>query len=259
VWSPGRRRLAIAVAAATLAAAGAPATVRADDKPALGAPLEGPLRPDAQALYDRGLARFQARAYAEAVADFEAGYALDPRREFLFAEAQAKRLAGDCKGAVALYERFLTTDPPALQVNATHIGLGRCAQHLAAHPDVVMVEPPPPPPPAPAPLPRWWHDGPGLALGAAGVVALGVGVGFLIAGSTAQDDAGMTGDLAAYNRVWSTAETRRGVGVTALVTGVVLMAAGAGRFVMVRRQTALRESSVGVSFGANGLVLRGTF
>ena len=89
------------------------------------------MRPEAEALYTRGLERFATHDYAAADADLEAGYAIEPRREFLFAEGQAKRLAGDCKGAVALYQRFLTTDPAAVQVNATHIALGRCAQHLA--------------------------------------------------------------------------------------------------------------------------------
>src|SRR6185436_2393991 len=89
---------------------------------------EGAMRPEVQALYERGLARFAARDYAGAIADLEAGHALEPRREFLFAEGQAKRFAGDCKGAVALYQRFLTTNPRAVQANATQIALGRCAQ-----------------------------------------------------------------------------------------------------------------------------------
>ena len=100
------------------------------------------MRPEAAALYTRGLERFAARDYAGAIADLEAGYAIEPRREFLFAEGQAKRLAGDCKGAVALYQRFLATNPTAVQANATQIALGRCAQHLADHPEVVVVEPP---------------------------------------------------------------------------------------------------------------------
>ena len=109
------------------------------------------MRPEAAALYTRGLERFAARDYAGAVADLEAGYAIEPRREFLFAEGQAKRLAGDCKGAVALYQRFLATNPTGVQANATQMALGRCAQHLADHPEVVVVEPPrPPPPPPPA-------------------------------------------------------------------------------------------------------------
>ena len=55
-----------------------------------------------------------------------AAYALEPRREILFAEAQATRLGGDCRAAVPLYERFLATDPPPRQVEAARIALGRC-------------------------------------------------------------------------------------------------------------------------------------
>ena len=97
------------------------------------------MRPEAAALYKRGLERFGGRDYAGALADLEAGYAIDPRREFLFAEGQAKRLAGDCKSAVTLYQRFLATNPSPVQANATQIALGRCAQHLAEHPQVVVV------------------------------------------------------------------------------------------------------------------------
>ena len=81
------------------------------------------MHPAAQALYDRALAAFAARDYPAAIRDTEAGYAIDPRREFLFAEAQAKRLAGDCRGAVVLYQRFLTTAPAA--------GAGRRDAHRA--------------------------------------------------------------------------------------------------------------------------------
>src|SRR5439155_902769 len=80
-----------------------------------------------------------------------------------------KRLAGDCRGAVVLYQRFLTTTPPQVQVDATHIALSRCAQELASRPPVVVLAPPAPPPPAPRPRPpRWWHDPRGLSLAAAG-------------------------------------------------------------------------------------------
>ena len=147
------------------------------------------MRPEAAALYARGLERFSARDYAGAIADLEAGYAIEPRREFLFAEGQAKRLAGDCKGAVALYQRFLATNPHAVQANATQIALGRCAQHLADHPEVVVVEPPRQPPPPPPPPPKWWRDPYGLGFTGAGVAAISVGVGFIAASYAARDDA----------------------------------------------------------------------
>ena len=148
------------------------------------------MHPAAQALYDRALKKFETHDYAAAIGDLEEGFALDPRREFLFAEAQAKRLGGDCRGAVVLYQRFLTTRPPALQIDATQIALARCAQELARKPEVVIVAPPPAlPPPRPAP-PRWSRDPWGLALTGAGVAALGVGLGYFVAATSARSDAG---------------------------------------------------------------------
>jgi tetratricopeptide (TPR) repeat protein len=215
------------------------------------------MRPEAAALYTRGLARFGAHDYPAAIADLEAGYALDPRREFLFAEGQAKRLAGDCKGAVALYQRFLATNPSPVQTNATQIALGRCAQHMAAHPEVVVVRTPeqrPPPPPAPP----WWRDPAGLGFTGAGVVGIGVGVGFLVASYAAQHDADNAPDYDPYDQRWSTAESRWAVGVGTLALGTALTAVGVARFVLVRRQT--REAAPPeVSIGPGGVRIGGRF
>ena len=200
------------------------------------------MRPEAAALYTRGLERFSARDYAGAIADLEAGYAIEPRREFLFAEGQAKRLAGDCKGAVALYQRFLATNPHAVQANATQIALGRCAQHLADHPEVVVVEPPRPPPPPPPPPPKWWRDPCGLGFTGAGVAAISVGVGFIAASYAARDDAEAARTLDPYSNRWSTAESRWQVGVGTLALGAALTAVGVTRFVVVRRQA--REAAM---------------
>jgi len=214
------------------------------------------MRPEAQALYDRGLARFAAHDYAGAIADLEAGHALEPRREFLFAEGQAKRLAGDCKGAVALYQQFLATSPPTVQVNATQIALGRCAQHLAAHPEFVVVSPPAPPPPPPPPPAPWWHDSWGLRLSLTGAVGIAVGTGFLAAAYVARGDADDARTLAAYDDRLSTAESRRTVGVAALAVGGALLAGGVVRFVLVRREARAHAT---LSFGPGSLGFAGTF
>jgi hypothetical protein len=248
----------------TPAPAPAPPTVPAASTPAAPAAasagdVEGPMRPEAAALYKSGLERFAARDYAAAVADLEAGHAIDPRREFLFAEGQAKRLAGDCKGAVALYRRFLATGPSAVQANAAQIALGRCAQHMADHPEVVVVQSPrPPPPPPPAP-PKWWHDPAGLGFSGAGVVGIGVGIGFLAASFSARHDADNAGTYNPYDGHWSTAESRWRVGVGALALGTALAAVGVTRFVLVRRQ--LRESArrVAVWVGPGGVQVGGAF
>jgi hypothetical protein len=209
--------------------------------------LEGPIHPAAQALYDRALKKFERRDYAGAIGDLEEGFAVDPRREFLFAEAQAKRLGGDCRAAVVLYQRFLTTRPPALQIDATQIALARCAQELARNPEVVIVAPPPAlPPPLPPPR-RWSRDPWGLALTGTGVAALGIGVGYLVAAASARSDAKDASTYAAYQSRWSTSGARLDVALGALAIGAALTAAGVTRLVLVRRQA--RNQVVAVWMG----------
>jgi tetratricopeptide (TPR) repeat protein len=237
----------------------APAPAGAADAPAPApASLDGalpPMRDEARALYDRGLSLYQGRDYAGAVAAFESGYALDPRREFLFAEAQAKRLAGDCRGAVPLYQRFLADSPPDLQVNATHIALGRCAQQLASarvEPRLASAPPPPPPPPPPAPLP-WTHDRWGATLLGAGVVSLGLGAGFLAASYAARSDAGPLPDYRAHRAL---AGSRLDIAVGGLAGGTALVAGGLLRYAWARRHPTLQ---LGVALAPSGLLLGGSF
>ena len=217
------------------------------------------MRPEAAALFMRGLERFATRDYAAAVADFEAGYTIDPRREFLFAEGQAKRLAGDCKGAVALYQRFLATNPTGVQANATQMALGRCAQHMADHPEVVVVQQPRQPLPPPPPPIKWWRDPFGLGFAGAGVVGVGVGIGFIAASYAARHDAEHAPFYDPYGQRWSTAESRWQVGVGTLALGAALTGIGVARFVVVRRQAREPALPIAVSVGPGRLQVGGAF
>jgi len=255
VPAPAAPPAAPAVPAPPSSAAPAPAAPGA----APAADVEGPMRPEAAALYKRGLERFGARDYAGAVADLEAGYAIDPRREFLFAEGQAKRLAGDCKGAVTLYQRFLATNPSPVHANATQMALGRCAQHLAEHPQVVVVEPPRPPPPPPPPPPKWWRDPYGLAFTGAGAVSLATGVGFFAASVSARHDAENARTYPDADPFWSTAESRRQVSIGTLALGTALTAVGVTRFILVRRHARDMERPIALSIGPGTLQLGGAF
>jgi hypothetical protein len=214
------------------------------------------MRPETRALYDRGLAAYQSKDYATAIGAFERGFALEPRREFLFANAQARRLAGDCRGAVPLYQRFLEMGPPAVQASATQIALGRCAQQMAtetrAPPPAVVVAPPPPPP---APPPPWTHDRWGAALLATGVVGLAVGGGFLAASFAALPslDAPSWSDYAGAR---SSADTRHAIGVVGLVGGGALVAAGVARYAWVRHE---RRARATLTIVPGGLALGGSF
>jgi hypothetical protein len=216
------------------------------------------MRPETRALYDRGLAAYQSKDYATAIRAFEQGFALEPRREFLFANAQARRLAGDCRGAVPLYQRFLEMVPPPVQASATQIALGRCAQQMATEkrpplPAPVIVVPPPPP----APPPPWTHDRWGAALLTTGVVGLAVGGGFLAASFAAlpSADAPMS-TKNAYDAARSSADTRHAIGVVGLVGGGALVAAGVARYAWIRHERRVRAT---LTIVPGGLALGGSF
>jgi tetratricopeptide (TPR) repeat protein len=212
------------------------------------------MTPAARALYDRGLSLYQSKDYAAAIKALEEGFALEPRREFLFADAQARRLSGDCRGAVPLYQRFLEMTPPPVQASATHIALARCAQQMAserpAPPQLVV-----PPPPPPAPPPPWTRDRWGAALLGAGGVGLVVGGAFLWASYAAlpASDGGMHDVHAAAD---AKAESRHTVAVLAFVGGGALAAAGVARYAWVRRE---RRAHATLTLVPGGLALEGSF
>jgi tetratricopeptide (TPR) repeat protein len=215
----------------------------------------GAMSDEVRAHYDRGLALYADKDYAGAARELEAGYALDPRREFLFAEAQALRLSGDCKGAVPLYQRFLASDPAEVQVNAAHIALGRCAEQMAnatppatPPPDTTVTRATPPPSATPATPPRiapaatapWYTDAAGGVLTGAGVVGLAIGTVFTVAAMTARNDANSSAQsYPDYARFWDSAHRRSQIAVGGFAAGTVLAGAGVVRYLRVRGQRAL--------------------
>ena len=214
-------------------------------------PIDG-LAPEARDRYQAGLTAYEARDFQAAARDFAAAYALDPRREILFAEAQATRLSGDCPAATRLFERFLATAPPAQQVEATRLALARCQAAPPESPPIAARPAPPAAgpmvaPPAPRP-PRWYHDRLALALAGAGVVAIGAGAA-LLASATARDaEAGAARTFDAYRARRASAETRWRWGALGVVTGSALFAAGAGRFVWVELESGQARALLGGRF-----------
>lgn len=96
-------------------------------------------RAAANAHFTRGAAHFEARRFEAAVSEFEAAYALDPNRDYLFAWAQAERLGGDCASAVLLYDRFIAAEPPERQKRAATDNRALCEQALATRPQGIGV------------------------------------------------------------------------------------------------------------------------
>ena len=91
---------------------------------------------------DRGLALFRTREYARAIAAFDAGFAIDPHPDFLYAKGQAQRLEGDCAGAITSYRTFLATSPPETEARLTRFNLERCEADLAAAARAIRPAPP---------------------------------------------------------------------------------------------------------------------
>ena len=256
----GWRSLAPALALLPLAwgapahAAQDPAATTGDDPAAHPAP-PAPMPAEARAHYAQGLRHYGDHDFPAAIREFEAGFALEPRREFLFGEAQAYRLAGDCARAVPLYERFLGSGPSALQVDATRLALDRCARQPAAKPAAIVTPAVPAVIPAAVPTaaratadstrPPWWHDRWALGALGAGLASTGVGFGFIIAAQGAAEQANGSGTThyADYDRLWDTAQRRQTIGVAALAAGGALLAAGAFRFVWVRRHPPAKATS----------------
>ena len=91
----------------------------------------------------RGSSAFAAEQWDEAARAFEAAYADHPRRELLWAHAQALRLGGRCEDALPLYERFLDSGPTADEAADAQTNIEACREQES----IASVEPEPEPGP----------------------------------------------------------------------------------------------------------------
>jgi len=205
----------------------------------------------AKAELDRGRAKYAAHDYAAAITAYDAGYAIDPHPDFMYAKAQAQRLGGDCRGAITSYNAFLSSSPPQSEADLAKQNIAKCEALLAASsPQAPAVEPPvtkpatppvvtkPEEPPSAPPIPpphddegsRWWHDTLGLSLATGSLISFGVSIGFTIQARSESDDLANAGDLADWlntRDAWN--QDRIVAGVTA-GAGAVLAGLAIWRF-----------------------------
>lgn len=127
---------------------------------------------------------FEAQRYDDAVRLIDEAFALDPQRHYLYALAQAERMAGLCEDAIEHYRAFLAADPSDNAGQNARENIAECEDKLKQAEANPEPEPPPPvvvtPPPTPPPTVdrRPWHRDP-----AAGVL-LGIGSAVLVGGVT---------------------------------------------------------------------------
>ncbi len=235
---------------------------------------------DGEATFKQGMDLYQAGDFAAAADHFERAYAAEAKPLYLFTWAQAEIGRDDCRAAVALFRRYLDTNPPEQNKKAAETRMATCAERLVASPpdagvDVASTnepvtdagaETPPaeaaapiaPPAVAPAPIPTpvvrdrgaaspWYTDPVGMILLGTGVIAAGVGTGFLVASHGKEADAEDNGfdRYDEHRSALDTAKRQRTIGGIAGGVGVALMAAGVIRLIMREPEA---TPSVGVWF-----------
>lgn len=181
---------------------------------------------EARVHFDKAMAAYDAKRFDEALEELRAAYAIDPRPDLVYAEAQALRMAGRCREAIETYRRFLALSPPATEAAKAERHIARCGDSLQVESAIERDVPA-----ASSEAPPWYSDRLGIALTAAGVAGIGVGIGLAVAAAHARDAAMSATDYptflhAADRDAGQTLGSRIG-----FAAGGVLLAVGVVRFV----------------------------
>jgi hypothetical protein len=184
--------------------------------------------------------------YAGAAAAFERQYEETGDPALLFGQAQALRRAGDCRAAIAAFERFVATDPPRADVDAANEAIEACREILDEAD--VAVDEPEPPPPASTPMPErapprpWYTDPAGGVLVGLGVAIAATGAGLFVASYARLED--RPSSEAGYEERRRVVRGMWGSGLGLLAAGGALIVGGAIRWGVVARKRADRRVAI---------------
>ena len=190
------------------------------------------MSPEARQHLDTAERLFLVQDYARAIEEIQAGYALDPHPDFLYALGQAERLRGNCAAAVRAYRAFLQTSPPEAETARAQANLARCAEQMArerpppaAAPRVAAA----PAAPAPSP-PTWRSDWWGHALGLTALAGVGAGATCWFVSNARARDANAAPSLGEYQRQRDASIDFRVASVTAIGVGTAFAVAALVRY-----------------------------
>jgi tetratricopeptide (TPR) repeat protein len=192
--------------------------------------------PKADALVKQGSEAYAAGKYEDAISALQQALTIEPRKETLFALAQAERLGGHCTAAIAHYKQLLSlmTDFESAKLIQGNVALCENTQTTKPPPEP-QAAPPPPPPPASTTktVVRVERHGDALAtsLFAVGALSVGAAAGLYIASNNARDDATTAGTLAIHNQLDDRADQERALSYVALGVGVSAMGYAVYRWV----------------------------
>ena len=212
----------------------------------------GDARADAADHVARATEAHKRGDFANARAELEAAYALDPQPDLLYALGQVHAKLGDCAAAEASFRRFAATQSDPQVARVVEQAIASC------QPAAPVVEPAgdPAEPPAPAALPSqpsqpappppalvasatarspWYRDRLGDALVAGGVAAIAVSVIAYLGARADLDEAEdrvATPELSRYDDLLASARAKRTFAVVLAVAGGVAVMSGGLRFAL---------------------------
>lgn len=168
--------------------------------------------------------------YEDALREFQDGYSLAPKPEFLLNLGQVHRKLGNRREAIAMFEKFLlSTSPDDSRRGAVEDVLAELRAEVATQPEqvsqmkIVVV---------PAPARHWYQDWVGDTLTGIGAVSLGVGTGLFVSANATIGNADQ--DLDHYLDARDARSTRT-IGLSLLGAGTAFVIAGVIRYVTYER------------------------
>ena len=232
------------------------------------------MKPAAKIYEDQGKQKMLQHDYAEAIAAFDAGYAIDPHPKFLYDKAQAQRLGGDCRKAIITYQAYLATEPTKEYADLAHANVAKCEQVLAASnpkpetgsgaqpsDDGVKVSTTTPPPPHERPVvdsEPWWHDNAGLALAGSGVVVFGISAFAAWRANVNADLATNANTIDDWTSAYNDWNTDRIIAGVAAAAGAALIVGSGIRFVYASQRDHVTTAAV-PGHGGGMIVVGGQF
>lgn len=223
-----------------------PATARGPEGDPSGEPLGDPTEDPAV----RAATLFREGDFVAAAAAFLRAYEQTGDAALLFGRAQALRRAGNCGGAIEVFEEFIATDPPAADVEAARGVIAQCREILGEDrrepPPPVPIETPSDTPPQQRPA-RWHRDVAGGVLLGSGLVVATIG-GALLGTAYGRDGAReeSESDYEARDR---SVRALGASGVALLVGGGALLVGSAVRYAIVAKRLRRRGEVATLSWG----------
>jgi tetratricopeptide (TPR) repeat protein len=246
----------------------------------------------ARAAFDKGVTAYQKNNFQAAADALGRSFEIERDPDTLFAWAQAERKLDRCDRAIVLYEQLLQhPNLPEANRSVVEQKLAECRTIVAqvappppaeatvppavarAEPVTAASEPQPaagPVAPSPgsgpespqaeSPAYRWYKDPVGLSLVGVGLVAAGIGGGYLLAARAAASDAQGATSYDQIGPLNGKIDQRNKIGAGALIAGGVLLVGGASWILWKQHDSGERRVVTGwLSPGSAGVVLGGRF